>query len=487
LVRRVVDASEPILFSDFASDRSIDRASLAHQCGLEDAIGIPIGDGKGIVGVLIFFADTIAQPDDDLVRCFKTIGEQLASFARQEKVAAALRTAEEKALQLQKLETVGTLVGGFAHDFNNLMTVILGYGDLLLDEGVDKELSHEAVHEIFDAAKQASTLTRRLLTISRKDAAEPAAIDLNSVIERMEPIIRRVAGKGIESEFCLGSGLGETTALPGQMEQLIMNLVMNARDAMSGQGQLTICTREITVDNIQHGARPQLNPGRYISLIVRDTGCGMDEVLKNRIFEPFFTTKTAAKGTGIGLSTVRDTVNRCQGQIVVESEPGRGTTFELLFPRSVKGLECWVVTSAPHLLANGTETVVLVDDEPAVRRLMGRVLRTRGYTVIECERAEAVRTTKRHSGAIDLLVIDVGAADASSVETSKRLLIDRPDVRVLFLGTLGDVPDGWHVLQKPFTTHELAVAVRESLAAKVDARRPVASNSLVAPIALFPG
>jgi two-component system cell cycle sensor histidine kinase/response regulator CckA len=319
-------------------------------------------------------------------------------------------------------------------------------------------------------------MARRLLTVSRKECFEPIALNVNSVIERLQSMIRRVIGREIELHLELAPHIGQFNANPGEIEQLVMNLVINARDAMESGGRLTISTRDVEFDRSQALPSSSVRPGRYVALQVSDTGCGMDDVVKQQIFEPFFTTKAADKGTGIGLSTVRDIVSRCHGHIRVQSHAGQGATFELLFPSAANGLECWVVESEPQLVSSGTETVLLVDDEPAVRRLISLVLKARGYAVIESESpADAIALCKKSAGKVDLLITDLIMPGMNGLELATNILNDRPNVKVLSISAYSDVGSpskgfqfqDWPFLQKPFTSHELATKVRQALDAQV--------------------
>ncbi len=461
---RVADTPEPVWLPAFSADRSSDRALLAVRCGLNDAIGFRVVHANTTLGVIVFTADRIDRPDPRLLRCLQSIGEQVGSFVQQQAMISRLRLAEEKQLQFKKLDTITSLVGGFVHDFNNLMTVILGYGDLLRGEDVDHEFSREAALEMFEAAKQASLLTRRLLAISRKTNVEPVSVDLNSVVEQLQPMIQRTLGKGVENRCDLAPRLGPFAAPQGQIEQLIMNLTTNARDAMESSGHFTITTREVELDPSRRREFPNLTPGPYISLTVEDTGCGMNDAVKERMFDPFFTTKPAEKGTGIGLATVREIVDGCGGHIRVQSQPGEGTKFEILFPPLKDGLRCWVVESPPRRLANGTESIFVVDDDAAVCRLARMVLSAQGYSVVACDNVKtAASTFARHRGRVDLLVIDLMSAGSHGLDLVRRVSSANRQLRVLCVGDQGNETEKWPVLEKPFTSHELSAKVREIL------------------------
>jgi signal transduction histidine kinase/ActR/RegA family two-component response regulator len=382
------------------------------------------------------------------------------------------RRLEEQVRQSQKLEAVGRLAGGVAHDFNNLLTVVSGYAELLAVNPTLDRRGQEAVAEVKAAADRAISLTRQLLAFSRNQMLQPRAIDLNGVIAEINKLIRRLIGEDIALTTHLAADLGPVTADPGQVEQVILNLAVNARDAMPRGGALTITTGNATVGPAAQ-AQPGLPPGRYALLTVADTGCGMDEATKARIFEPFFTTKEPGKGTGLGLAVVHGIVAQSGGHIDVQTAPGRGTTFRILLPQAEGPVPPPAAArAAPGKPAGGTETVLLVEDEDAVRAFAARVLQTYGYQVLEArDGAEAQQVAARDGRAPDLMVTDVVMPGLSGLELARRLGPARPGMKVLFMSghtddaitRRGVLSPEASFLHKPFTPEELAGKVREVL------------------------
>jgi PAS domain S-box-containing protein len=380
------------------------------------------------------------------------------------------RVLEEQLRQSQKMEAVGRLAGGVAHDFNNLLTVIKGYSELMLDQVKQGDPLRDEVEEVKKAADRAATLTRQLLAFSRKQVLEPKVLDLNQVVSTMERLLRRLLGEDIQFHTQLAPDLGRVKADPGQTEQVIMNLAVNARDAMPIGGKLTISTANVTVSA---PGRPEhtIPPGAYIVLTVTDTGVGMDAETRSRIFEPFFTTKEQGKGTGLGLSTVYGIVKQSGGYISLQSEPGMGASFEIYFPRVNEAVDAAADTSAAQR-RRGYETILLVEDEDGVRALTRQILQKHGYTVLETSHGgEALLACENHKDAIHLLLTDVVLSQMSGRELAQRLAQMRPEMKVLYMsgysedaivqhGVLGT---GTSFLQKPFNTETLITKVREIL------------------------
>jgi PAS domain S-box-containing protein len=374
---------------------------------------------------------------------------------------------EEQLHQAQKMEAVGRLAGGVAHDFNNLVTVILGYANLLLDQLGDDHVLHQEVDEIKRAAERAATLTQQLLSISRRQVLSVQPVDVNAILGARADLLRRLLGEDVELTLKLAPDLGRTRVDPGQVEQIVMNLAANARDAMPQGGRLSIETADVELDPT--GARRHnVQPGAYVLLAVSDTGQGMDAVTQARLFEPFFTTKEPGKGTGLGLSTIYGIVRQCGGAILVDSEPGRGSSFRIYLPRIREEAAAPPGRLAPAQ-ARGDETVVLVEDESMVKNLVSEVLRKAGYRVMEFANGrEALARTRRHAGSIQLLVTDVVMPGMSGIELGRQLALGRPEMRILFLSGYADdvvarhgvLPPGSAFLQKPFTPDTLLRTVR---------------------------
>jgi PAS domain S-box-containing protein len=381
------------------------------------------------------------------------------------------RRLEEQLLQSQKMEAVGRLAGGIAHDFNNLLTAIAGYSDLLLGELPANDSRRESAVEIREAGRRAAGLTQQLLAFSRRQVLEPRVLDLNAVIAGMEKMLRRVIGEDIELTTALDPDLWRTMADPGQIEQAIVNLAVNARDAMPRGGRLTLETGNVTLDEKFAGIYATVQPGPHVMLAVSDTGVGMDAALQSRLFEPFFTTKERGKGTGLGLSTTYGIVKQSGGSIWVYSEPGVGTTFKIYLPRCDEPLADHDSPPMPLTPRTGSETVLLVEDETEVRRLVERLLRMQGYAVISAASPAEAIGAARASGKIDLLVTDVIMPGMNGREMAAVLASERPRMRVLYMSGYTDaaiaqqgiLPPGTAFLSKPFTPDVLARKVREVL------------------------
>jgi PAS domain S-box-containing protein len=383
----------------------------------------------------------------------------------------ALRKTEERLRQIQKMEAIGQLTGGIAHDFNNLLLVINGYSDLTLDKLTVDDPLRQNVDQIRQAGERAASLTRQLLAFSRRQVLAPKVLDLNVVVRGIETMLRRMIGEDILFETALQSGLCRVEADPGQIEQVIMNLAVNARGAMPEGGKLIIETTNVELDEFR---RPDLDisPGPYVLLAVSDTGIGMDKETQERIFEPFFTTKETGKGTGLGLATVYGIVKQSGGYIWVYSEPGQGTTFKIYLPSVEKAVE----TASPGPMAvtsiGGWETILLTEDEAAVRKLVQCILTTHGYTVIEAGNGvEALSVFAQHTAAIHLVITDVVMPVMGGRELASRLVSARPDTRILYLSGYADnavvrhgvLEPGCAFLQKPFSKDALLRKVREVL------------------------
>ncbi len=380
------------------------------------------------------------------------------------------RRLEEQLLQSQKMEAVGRLAGGIAHDFNNLLTAVAGYSELLLSQLPEGDARRESAEEIRQAGSRAAALTRQLLAFSRRQVLEPRVLDLNAVISDMERMLRRVIGEDVELTTALEAELWRAKADPGQIEQAILNLIVNARDAMPRGGRLTIETANVELDEKFAGLYATVHPGPHVMLAVSDTGVGMDAELQARLFEPFFTTKERGKGTGLGLSTTYGIVKQSGGSIWVYSEPGHGTTFKIYLPRCEEPLEDRLAPAPPTAPATGTESVLLVEDEPEVRRLVEKLLGLRGYGVLSAASpSEAIAIARRHEEPIELLLTDVIMPGMNGRELARILAETRPRMKVLYMSGYTDaaisqqgiLAPGTAFLSKPFTPDVLARKVRE--------------------------
>jgi PAS domain S-box-containing protein len=379
---------------------------------------------------------------------------------------------EQQLLQSQKIEAVGRLAGGVAHDFNNLLTIITGYSQLVRDQLRADDPLRPYVDEVMGAADRAASLTRQLLAFSRKQVLAPQVLDLNQVIRNLSKMLRRLIGEDVEVRTVLSPTLGRVKADPAQIEQIIINLAVNGRDAMPRGGMLTIETANADLDETYAGRHVSMVPGPYVMLAVSDTGIGMDEETQAHIFEPFFTTKEKGKGTGLGLAMVYGTVKQSGGYIWVYSEPGRGTTFKVYLPRLEESSESLDLPNAATAVPRGSETVLLVEDEEGVRSMVRGLLESHGYRVLEAERARsALQFCQDEAQDIHLLLTDVVMPQMSGRELAERVASMHPEARVLYMSGYTDdailhhgvLQPGVALIQKPFTPEGLMRKVREVL------------------------
>ncbi len=384
---------------------------------------------------------------------------------------------EEQFLQAQKMEAVGRLAGGVAHDFNNILTAITGYGELLLMNPDIQDPVSRDVKDILQAADRAASLTRQLLAFSRKQVLQPQRLDLNQVVANLDKMLRRIIGEDIDLVTVLGHDLGAVQADPGQIEQVVMNLAVNARDAMPQGGKLTIETADADLDTAYAQNHLESQPGPYVMLAVSDNGVGLDQEAQARIFEPFFTTKELGKGTGLGLSTVYGIVKQSGGFIYVYSNPGEGTTFKIYLPRLEAAADLAGLGKVPDRCEWGSETILLVEDEDLVRQVASRILVRHGYTVLEAASGrDALLVSREHAGPIHLMLTDVVMPGMSGWETAKSLKLQRPEMKVLFMSGYtenaivhhGVLDPGVAFIQKPFRYSILAQKIREILDASQD-------------------
>jgi PAS domain S-box-containing protein len=382
------------------------------------------------------------------------------------------RILERQLFQSQKMEAIGRLAGGIAHDFNNLLGVVLGHTEILEEfAGRDRRLQR-SVEAIQSATQRAAALTTQLLAFSRKQMVEPRILDLNVAVREIEKLLRRVIGEDIELIIRVQPGAGTIQIDPGQLDQILMNLVVNARDAMPNGGKLIVETSSVALDDSYVGQHLGAAAGPFVLLSISDTGCGMDQETLSHIFEPFFTTKEKGKGTGLGLSTVYGIVKQCGGYIMAYSESGRGTTFKVYFPRVSGVPEAPRASSRRAEIPGGHETVLLVEDETALRELTLGLLETAGYTVLEATNVEdAIRLAESAHHKIDLLLTDVVMPGMDGHELSRRLTSKFPTLKVLYMSGYTDdviahrgvLNGGTTLLQKPFGRAGLLGKVRQVL------------------------
>ena len=380
---------------------------------------------------------------------------------------------EAQFIEAQKMEVVGHLAGGVAHDFNNVLAVIMGYSDLLASElGPDNPLQ-KFTDEIHQATTRAAGLTRQLLIFSRKQTVEPVVLDLNEVIKDMDKMLRRLVDENVAVEIVPGQKIGHIKADSGYVGQVLMNLVVNARDAMPNGGKLTIATGNVTLDENFTRNHPDILPGDYVRLSVTDTGIGMTEEIKNHIFDAFFTTKPIGKGTGLGLATCQTIVQQCSGHIEVLSEPGKGATFKIYFPRVDQPLDHDTQFIKAGPIPRGTETLLLVEDDPSVRHLACNILEGQGYTVLRANNGQdGLHVAREHKGpTIRLVVTDVIMPVMNGKVMAEWLKTTDPDLKILFtsgytddaIAQHGVLEAGVAFLSKPYAPATLARKVREML------------------------
>lgn len=443
--------------------RELVRAAFERCCERGDAYDLEV-PFRNAAGERLWVRTNAEAVRDDRGTIVKIVGNIMDVTER--------RALEEQLRQSQKMEAIGKLAGGVAHDFNNMLTVILSYGELARRRAEAGQPVREELVEVVSAGERAAALTRQLLAFSRKQVLKVEPVDLNRIVARADKMLKRLVGEHIDLQVTLAPALGVTLADPSQLEQVVMNLVVNARDAMPGGGRLLLETANVDVDDAHDARHLGVPPGHYVRLTVTDSGCGMDAQTQSRIFEPFFTTKEPDQGTGLGLSTVYGIVKQSGGHIRVDSEPGRGTTFDIYVPRDPTATVHDEPTTPALAPTGGTETILVVEDDEAVRELAVRILRTAGYTVLEAPSGElAVAECEHHHGVIHLLLTDVVMPKMDGQALATRLAPIRPKMRVLFMSGYsdtaieqhGELRAGARLLPKPFTVESLTRQVRDTL------------------------
>ncbi len=438
---------------------------------LAGLLGLPIVQGIEVVGLLAVanrpggYAEG-DEPALDLLA--RTAGVLLDNFRRMEHE----RELEARLRQSQKMESLGLLAGGVAHDFNNHLTAIIGFADVLAAKLAPDSPLCQYVRPIRSSGVSAAQLTRQLLAFSRRQVLTPGILDLGDVIAGMELLLRRTIGENIALEIVRPPDLAPVKADCTQIEQVVLNLAVNARDAMATGGVLTIETANLEVDAATAGRNQAARCGPHVMLAVSDTGCGMDQATRARLFEPFFTTKELGKGTGLGLATVYGIVKQSEGFISVYSEPGKGTTFKIYLPCVTRGPEAAAEAGPAAQVRGGSETVMVVDDAQMVLSLVSEILAGHGYRVLEAhDPAEAIRVSQEYGGTIHLLMTDMVMPGMDGVELARRLKTARPDLRTVFMSGYTDpalVNQGMDTgrqcfLQKPLSLRAIALAVRAVL------------------------
>ena len=423
-------------------------------------------DGSGAGDGILVDITARKKAEEEIVRLNQTLEQRVLERT------AELRKAEAQLHQSQKLEATGLLAGGIAHDFNNLLGVILGYGESILDQLHESDPLHTEVGEIMNAGRRAAALTRQLLAFSRKQTLQPEAVNLNDVVRHIGKMLHRLIGEDISIRTSLAGDLGQVMADTGQIEQVIMNLVVNARDAMQQGGTLNIETANVEFDEDYVRRHGDAQKGPHVSLAVSDTGCGMDVATLDRIFEPFFTTKDKSKGTGLGLATVYGIIKQSGGTIDVSSEPGRGTTFRIHLPRLVTNEAQLGKNTVANAACGQGELILMVEDDPHLRKLLQRRLVGLGYTVRSAANGgEALLTVEKQGLRPDLLLTDVIMPGMSGTLLAERLARTQPGLKVLYmsgytddaLGSHGVLGPGIRLIGKPFHTADLANMLRTVL------------------------
>ena len=481
LAGRVAVGGEPLVVTDLANDPRVTPAHRAsfHSRGYQALLVIPVKVGERVIGVLSVLSrrdEGFSAEDVMIATAFAAQAavalENSRLYQEIQRAYDELSQTQDQLAQASKMEAVGHLAGGVAHDFNNLLMVIMGRADVVL-RGLDaKHSMRPAIQEITRTAQRAADLTHQLLAFSRKQVLKPAVLDLNSVIANLTEMLRRLIGEDIDLVAVLDPALGRAKADLGQIEQIVMNLAVNARDAMPHGGQLTLETANVELDAEYAPMHVGVRPGSYVMLALSDTGVGMDSATQARIFEPFFTTKGPRKGTGLGLAMVYGIVKQSGGNIGVYSEPGQGTTFKIYLPKIDEPIDGGLASSPPPSPSYGKETVLVVEDEEGVRALVRDILEQSGDTVLEASHgAQALETSERHPGPIHLFLTDVVMPEMSGRELVQRLAPLRPASKVLFMSGYtanavvhrGALDSETEFLQKPFTAATLTRKVREIL------------------------
>jgi PAS domain S-box-containing protein len=463
---------EPVIVDDLPQERRFSGPLLLREHGVVSGMSVIIPGRERPYGVLGAHATSRRAFTRDDCHFLQSVANLLAAAIQRQETQQALHEAEAKFLQAQKMEAIGRLAGGVAHDFNNLLTAITGFAELALAHLGEQDPVRRDLEEIRKAGDRAARLTKQLLAFSRRQVLQPRVLDLNTVVADLSQMLRRVIGEDIELLTVAEPSLGRVKADSGQLEQMLMNLAVNARDAMPSGGKLTIETANVELAEPYARFHAAVKPGHYVMLAVSDTGAGMDAETQAQIFEPFFTTKTERGGTGLGLATVYGIVKQSGGNIWVYSELGKGTTFKIYLPRVDLPLASSASSGSDVASVQGTETILLAEDDALVRDLIREILPRHGYNVLAAPSArEAAQIAERHDGPIDLLITDVVMPEVNGRELARQIQASRPGIRVLYMSGYTDDAIVQHgvvepnavLLEKPFTARALARKVRSVL------------------------
>lgn len=471
-IGRVAAGEEPkFLVNDEENDPLLHHHDWAHDPGLVSSAGyqlcVPGGEPSGVLAV--FARHALSSTDDAVLEGLSHTAALIVQKAAAEEAHDRL---EEQLRDTRKTEAVVRLAGGVAHDFNNILTVILGHTGFALEATHEGEPLWEDLRDIQRAGERAAVLTHQLLAFSRKQLLRPRLLDLNELVSQLERMLQQVLGEDVGLVYELAPQLGSAMADPGQLQQALMNLVLNARDAMPEGGKLTFKTANVELDAAFAASHPGSKPGPYVRLSVSDSGCGMDEPTRDRIFEPFFTTKARGKGLGMGLSTVQGVVSQSGGLIRVSSEPAQGTTFDLFLPRLPVAAALGTLNVGVTACTGGTETILVVEDEDGLRMLVSRILRKAGYTVLTAANGvEALQLCASREAPPDLVLSDVVMPKMGGHRLAERLAISHPRLKLLFMSGYADdeaarygvLDRGAPFIGKPFAADELTRKVREVL------------------------
>jgi len=462
---RAWETGQPVWVADVKQDPGFARGAAAERAGLRSAVAIPVKSKGAVTGVLELFDSQTRAPDAQLLKLFETVCAQVGQFLERKLI-------EEQLRQSQKMEAVGQLAGGVAHDFNNLLSIIAGHANVLL---MDSELGADrldSAKQISTAAMRAAELTRQLLAFSRKQVLQVRPVNLNDTITNVTRMLQRVIGEDIRLEQQLSRELPVIRADEGMLEQVLLNLVVNARDAMPRGGRLVIRTDSVKLEQDYTRQNPEASPGDFVRLTVADTGCGIPPEVLPHIFEPFFTTKEVGKGTGLGLATVYGIARQHNGWVEVKTKAGAGTDFRVYLPVSPQpGSQ--LLHEEQSQVQGGNETIFLVEDDAAVRGTTRHILRRFGYKVIEATSgAEALKLWSELQGKVDLVLTDIVMPDGvTGKELADQLRAKQPDLKVVFTsgytmnlaGLETELREGVNFLQKPYPIRVLAKVLRDCL------------------------